>query len=206
MTSSASGHRATPRASDILLTVVAESGSHEVAVGDIIHSLRDRAYGIALLVFALPNCVPIPPGVASVVGLPLIIFGIQLAMGVREPWLPKVIARRPIRRSLLTSVLGRAARALLMLEHVSRPRVLWITGPRAERLIGGAVVVYAGSIAIPLPLTNFVPAFGIALIGLGLINRDGIVVALGLLIGLIGVGVTLSVLVSLGALTAWLFA
>ena len=40
------------------------------------------------------------------------------------------------------------------------------------------------AVAVPLPLTNTVPAFGIALMSIGVLMRDGLAVIGGLIIGL----------------------
>ena len=196
------------RVSELLLGSLTLSDEAEVSVEDLIDSLKDRAFGLVLLLFALPNCVPIPPGLASLIGLPLIFFGLQLALGSPQPWLPRFISSRKINRSHLIEVIKRANVVLRRLERICQPRLVAITGPRSERVIGLAVLVFGLSIAIPLPFTNFVPALGIAIIALGLLTKDGVAVILGLLTGVFGLAVTggvlASVVASLGFLTGYL--
>jgi hypothetical protein len=43
------------------------------------------------------------------------------------------------------------------------------------------------SVCIPLPLTNTVPSFGIALMSVGVVTRDGLAVIAGAIIGLLWV-------------------
>ncbi len=199
-------HRRPPKASDILIDLLSREAHPQIAIGDLIGSLDDRAFGIVLLLFALPNCFPIPPGLASVIGLPLVFFGIQLAVGSRHPWLPGFIARRRIQRSSLLHLVQRAQPVLHRMETVLRPRWMAVTGLRAERVLGLAISMFGLSVGIPVPFTNFIPAVGVAVISLGLLTKDGVAVVIGLLIGLTGIAVTSSVLLSLGFLTAWIVA
>jgi len=44
------------------------------------------------------------------------------------------------------------------------------------------------SVAVPLPLTNTVPSFGIATMAVGVLTRDGLAVLFGALVGTLWVG------------------
>ncbi len=50
---------------------------------------------------------------------------------------------------------------------------------------------------IPVPLTNTAPAFGVFLIGLGMLEEDGLLSIAGVLASLAGVALTLTVLSAL---------
>ena len=54
------------------------------------------------------------------------------------------------------------------------------------------------SVTIPLPMTNTVPAFGIATMALGVIMRDGLAVIVGAVVGLAWVAMLLYVSIFLG--------
>jgi hypothetical protein len=48
--------------------------------------VTDRRAVVALiLVFALPNVIPVPPGTSAILGTPLLFLTVQLALG-KEPW------------------------------------------------------------------------------------------------------------------------
>ena len=66
-----------------------------------------------------------------------------------------------------------------------------------ERIIGIFSFVFALSISLPLPLTNFPPGCGILIMSLGLLNRDGVTILIGMMIGTIGIGITMIVLIML---------
>jgi len=194
------------RASDLLLDALNGIEHGDVTIQYLLDSLRDRAYGIILLLFALPNCVPMPPGLASIVGIPLIFFGVQLALGEPKPWLPRFLAQKSIDRDRLTHFVEKAVRTIFKrIEFICRPRLIWFAGPRAERAIGALVALFGVSVTIPMPFTNFLPALGVAIISLGLLEEDGAAVIAGILVGIFGIAVTLTILFSLSYLTAWLF-
>ena len=64
-----------------------------------------------------------------------------------------------------------------------------------ERLVGFFCLVFSLSIAVPLPLTNFIPATGIAIMSLGLLSKDGITVIAGMIVGSCGVTLTTVLLI-----------
>jgi hypothetical protein len=181
------------RASDLLLQVIGRSDHPEVSIGDLVHGLGDRAFGLVLLIFALPNCVPAPPGISSLLGFPLFFFAIQMIQGRAEPWLPAGIARRKMKRADLSKVAVRAAKYVVMLERICRPRWNVLAGRSAERWIGVFILLLATSVALPLPFSNGPPSWAIAIIALGLLEEDGLAIVLGTLIGVIGLAVVIAV-------------
>jgi hypothetical protein len=86
-----------PSLSEVLTQIANDEGRARISIGDLATALRDRAIGALILVFALPNTIPMPPGVSSILGAPLLFLTAQLALG-RNPWLPKFIADRSMER------------------------------------------------------------------------------------------------------------
>jgi hypothetical protein len=158
------------------------------SIGQVTAALGPRALPVATLMFALPNCVPAPPGVGSALGLPVLLLGIALMTG-RGLWLPGFVHRRSIRRNLLLDVLGRGRSLVGRIESRLRPRFHHIVSGPSERLLGATVAVLGLVICLPVPLTNFLPAIGAAMIGLGLAASDGVVAAIGVVVGIVGVAV-----------------
>jgi len=184
------------RATDLLRDAVAGHAGDDVALGEVVGALRDRAYGLLLLMFALPNCIPAPPAVGSILGLPLMFFGAQM-LRRETPWLPRFIAERRVKRADLMRILDVAVPRLRWLERIVRPRVAWAVTPLAERFIGSLSVLLALSIALPVPFTNMVPAMGVAVMGLGVVERDGRAVLIGAGIGVCGMILSTTVLATM---------
>ncbi len=150
---------------------------------EIFARLDERAFGAALFLLAVPCCIPFLYGVPQVVALPMIALSAQMLMGRSEPWLPDRLARRRINRKGLTGMARGGRKWLGWIEAIVRPRLSVITGPRSERLIGAFLLAFCASILTPLPLTNTVPGFAVAVCAFGLMQKDGLAVLAGLIIG-----------------------
>ncbi len=145
--------------------------------------LNERAFGLFLLILALPCCIPFLYGIPQVVSLPLMFVSAQILMGRRTPWLPAKLAARHVSSEGLKSLAARAGPWLRRIEAISHPRLTALTRPPLDRIVGGALVLFSASILVPLPLTNTVPGFAIVVVAMGVLQRDGILVILGALLG-----------------------
>ena len=56
------------RTSEVLRDLVEGGESERITFREILVELRHRAFGFALLIFALPCCLPMPPGIPTVCG------------------------------------------------------------------------------------------------------------------------------------------
>ncbi len=193
------------KGSEVLLDMLSRSDQSEISIRELIHGLGERAFGVVLLLFALPNCIPSPVGLGPILGPPLIFFGAQMVLGRREPWLPESITRRRLNRGGLLRVVERALPWLRRLERICRPRLVALTSPVGEKLIGAYVVIMGISIAFPVPLSNFVPAVAVIILAIALMEEDGVTALIGYAVGVIGLAITTSVLVALGAAAFHIF-
>lgn len=161
--------------------MAAHSDQPQISVSEILDHLRDRAFGLLLFVFALPNVVPVGiPGVSTVLGLPLILLSFQLLIGKRTPWFPRWIRRRALSRPRLAVALSHAQPHISRMERLLRPRLLFLTGPLGERLLALIALTLAIILALPIPFANWPPALAIVLLSLALTERDGVFYLLGL--------------------------
>ncbi len=155
----------------------------EASLGDLISRLDERAFGLMLLLLALPCCLPFVYGLPQIVALPMLALAAQLALGRSSPWLPKSLASRRFAIDGFRGVLDRATRYLGWIERIARPRLTALTTPMAARVTGVLLLAPCASILVPLPGTNTVPGIGVAIASIGMIERDGLLVLTGLLIG-----------------------
>lgn len=156
----------------------------QLSLGGLFEQMEERAHGLLLLLFALPCCLPFVYLLPQLVALPMIAVAGQMAAGRHAPWLPKKFRERAFRASTLQSVLDRSKRYVGWIEMLARPRLLFMTGHLGSRIVGALLIVPCASILVPLPSTNTVPGIGVAIASVGLLERDGLLVALGLIIGL----------------------
>lgn len=166
------------------LAKLAEDVEGETATMDwILAQLHERAFGLFLLVLALPCCIPFLYGVPQVVALPLMFISAQMLFGRDAPWLPERLGARTVSKQALLNLAGRAAPWLRRIEAVSRPRLSSLTRRPMDQLVGVALVLFSASILVPLPGTNTVPGFAVVIVAMGLLQRDGILVILGAVLG-----------------------
>ncbi len=181
------------RAVSKLLEDFGKDGQGErIALGDIVRALAHRGHGLLLLLFALPNLVPLYlPGLAAIFSLPLAVVSTQMLLGRRQPWLPDAVLDRSLARADYERLIGRTAPYLARVERVLRPRLVGLTNPLGQRLVGLLCLGLSLLLALPVPFTNIPLALPIALMGLALIARDGLLVMIGSALGAAAAGVTL---------------
>jgi len=192
------------RASDLLDDFLAHDHGARIALGDLMSLLGDRAFGALLLMLSIPNVLPVP-GLSTVTGLPMILIGVQMAAGRPYPWMPRRVAAATVDRDAFLRVMGRARPFVQRMERHLRERLPALTAPPAERLLGLAVALLALVLALPIVFGNQPPAFAIALIALGLIEKDGAFILGGLIAGVAAVAIVASVLLGLGQAVLLLF-
>lgn len=185
------------RFSQILDAIGADERRERVSVSDLMRAMDARAVAALILLFALPNVVPTPPGTSSILGLPLLYLTAQMMLG-KLPWLPAIIADRSMTRSDFNTFVGRATPLLARAERLLRPRFLFITSAKGEQVIGGLCLVLAIVLALPIPLGNMLPAFAISLMALGVLERDGLWVVIGALVGALSMVIVSGVVWALG--------
>jgi len=176
--------------------MAADESRRRVSVGDIMAALHDRAIGAMILVFALPNVVPMPPGTSAILGLPLLFLTAQLTFGLR-PWLPKAIAGRSIDRLHFAAVVRRIAPWMMHAERLLRPRLQALARPPFEYLVGAICLLLSIILFLPIPMGNIPPAIAICLFALAILERDGVWVLAGLCASAAAVAIVWGVLFAL---------
>lgn len=166
------------------LESIAETAPEEgLTLGAFAHQLGERVFGVLLFALAIPVCMPFLYGIPQIVALPMMVIALQMAAGRAQPWMPKRFRDRVMAREGLTRTARWARKWFGWVEALAHPRLTLLSGPTAERLVGGVFVVFCTSILIPLPATNTTPGIAIVLASIGLITRDGLLVLAGLVLG-----------------------
>jgi len=168
-----------------------------VTLGELIGLFGDRAYGMLLLVLALPNVFPVP-GISTVVGVPTALLGLQMAAGWHQPWLPKRLKKVGFGRDSMAALIRKVHPRIERIERHLRPRLSVMTEPTTERVLGLVIAFMGGVLSLPIIFGNLFPAVGIALIALGLIEKDGAFVVAGLTVCVVALAVVAAVLFGLG--------
>jgi len=181
-------------ASAVLRAVIDTAKGETITIGEIIEAFGERAFGFVLILFSLPNCVPAPPGIAGIVGTPVLIFGVQMMLGHKHPWLPGFIRRRGISVSKFKRLIDIAEPKLQWLESWCKPRLTQLFNVLGDRMIGLFAFLAALSVLIPFPGTNFPPSIALVIVSIAVMEEDGYLLILGYLIGIAGLAYTATVL------------
>ena len=179
---------ASPRISEVLAGL-AEGGEERVTLGELTGRLSDRAFGVLVLLLALPNGIPGPviPGFSLIFGLPMALLALQMVFGRRTPWLPGPVQRLGFQRRKLAGFLRRAAPSVKRLEHYFQPRYPKLTAAYAERIIGLLLILFALILSLPIPFGNVPVAWAICIVAMGIMERDGLALVVGAIVSLLAV-------------------
>lgn len=170
-----------------------------VTIGELLSDLGERSFGWCLIVFGVVSLLPLPIGSNMLTALPLLWIAGQMAAGYRYVHLPRFMTERALKRQTLRATIHRLRFFIKPLERIAHPRRLEMFTPKRERLLGFALLLLSLALFLPIPLSGYGPAISIFIIALGLVERDGLVVQIGLAAGLLAVIITAVV----GGLIAW---
>ncbi|MEM9871390.1 MAG: exopolysaccharide biosynthesis protein [Pseudomonadota bacterium] len=191
--------------SDRLARLVADASGDTVTLDWILQQLHERAFGLFLLILALPCCIPLLYGIPQVVSFPLMFVSAQILLGRRVPWLPGRLAARTITTDGLGALSRRAGPWLQRIEAISRPRLSGLTRAPFDRIVGLGLLAFSASIMVPLPGTNTVPGVAVVIVSMGLLQRDGVLVLVGSVLGLAWIGSLIFAGATLASLiTGWI--
>ncbi|MEA5503762.1 exopolysaccharide biosynthesis protein [Halotia wernerae UHCC 0503] len=157
----------------------------QVCLRDLFNEMENRAFASTLLICALPEALPLPiAGISALVAMPLLLVSGQLVLGFQKPWLPDWLLDQPFKQEHCQQVISGAIPFLEKLECFFEPRWTLFTSPEAERCVGVILLFLSFIIALPIPFGNILPAIIIVLICLGLIEKDGLIIAIGMVAGI----------------------
>ncbi len=172
------------RLSAILMAIASAEDRDRISIGDLLEALKRRALGALMFIFAIITALPMPPGVSAVVGAPLVFLSAQLMLGMNA-WLPRIITDRSLSRVDFHRVMNAASPWLARAEGVMKPRFEFLAKRPAVYFTGFVAFVMALLVLLPIPGANMAPSIAICIIALGLLERDGIWIVLGALVGII---------------------
>jgi hypothetical protein len=147
-----------------------------ITVGELVDRSAEAGFGFLIGVLTL---IAIPFfGLSTPFGLAIALGGIQLAIGMPRPWLPKRARRRQLSMAMLDRVLALLSRRTKWLSKSTRRRWERLLMPR---LVGVGIVLLGLGLALPLPIpgSNMVFLIPLFVYAVGLLERDGIWILIG---------------------------
>jgi hypothetical protein len=160
------------------------ASGQRVSLGALIDRLGQRSYGPVLFVLGLVALSPVGaiPGASIVCATAIVLIAAQMSFGRPGPWVPGALRRIEVDARRGRRALEATEPYVRWLDRVTRRRWRGLLRRPALHLVVVTLCVLAG-LMYPLALVPWgvVPvAATIALIGLGLLTADGVVIAAGL--------------------------
>ena len=143
------------RLSAILMAIASAEDRERISIGDLLEALKR-----------------------------LVFLSAQLMLGMNA-WLPRIITDRSLSRVDFHRVMKAASPWLARAEGIMKPRFEFLARPPAVYFAGFVAFVMALLVLLPIPGANMAPSIAICIIALGLLERDGIWIVLGALVGIV---------------------
>lgn len=174
------------------LNVILEKSkeSPSIKLKTIFQALSGRGYAALLVIFSLPFCLPIQiPGFSTPFGLLLAFLGLRIAFA-QKLWWPSWVLEKEIPSVHVEKWVQGGSKVVKYLQNLIQPRLLFFTESVIFDRFNGVLIFFLAlllALPLPIPFTNLLSAIPILLIGLGLLEDDGIVLLLGYVLGLLGI-------------------
>lgn len=156
-----------------------------ITVRQLLELIGEQGLLLFCAFLAIPFLLPVAiPGTSTVFGLLMVLVGIGVATD-SLPLVPRRLLEHPLGTHHVVPALEKGAAAFRRFEKLIRPRALALTCGRIANFVNGLVIAFAALVLMmPLPLvpfTNTIPALGVLLLAIGMVERDGLVIVLGYL-------------------------
>jgi hypothetical protein len=168
--------------SQILQDAVDELAGNTVTLQQISDQLGARSYGVFIVLMSIPNLIP---GISVISGMILLIFSLQMLVGIEKPWLPKFISQFSLKTLTLKKGMDKVLPVLEKFECFIRPRFVFMSSSTAIRCMGGAISFMSLIILLPIPFGNLFPSLALFLMAFGIMQKDGLIVLVSAAFGVI---------------------
>jgi hypothetical protein len=162
-----------------ILATLDDHPEENLPLGTVLDTTQHAGFGF-LIGFLAILAVPVP-GLGGPFGLGVAFLGAQLLVGRAHPWLPGLLRRRSISQRTRRWLGAKLARATGWMERLIKPRWSFFFRKGVWWMCGLGLLVQGVGLALPLPIpgSNMVFIAPIVVYALGLLEDDGLLVALG---------------------------
>lgn len=171
---------------DTLQAIEDETEGEKISFGDIVEALNHRGFGTLLIAPALIGVLPTGaiPLMPNVITLFVILIASQILLGRTYPWMPKRLKSFSFDRETFKKSVKKAKPYTEWIDGFFHPRLKFLTGDLAQRVVAFFCIFLAISISILgfVPFAAAIPCFAILMFGLGLTVHDGLLTGIGFLI------------------------
>lgn len=175
------------RFSEELTKIASEANGQKITIGQMESVLRGRGFAATLLILCIPFVQPIPlPGLSVPFGVAIALMGLRLAFR-RKARIPQMIRDREMEAERLKKILLGMAKIFRSMERFFKERFDFMFQWPMDHLIGVTIFTSGVALCLPLPpvilFSNSIPAWAVIFCCLGFIERDGLLVMIGHVLG-----------------------
>jgi hypothetical protein len=170
------------RTSDTVTRISLEIPSEGITFKDFLQLIGEQGGLLTCIVLVAPFLFPVSfPGSSIPFGLGILLINVGI-ISKSHPLIPKKIMDYQISQSNMLKILNGMGRVLSGLDKITKPRfILLANGPFMDYVNSSIIILCASLLMLPLPvpLTDFLPAYSILFLSLGTIERDGYLILAG---------------------------
>lgn len=179
--------------------------SSSATLGSLDGVFGDKSFAILILILMALPALPLPTGgISHVLELITMLLSLEIIAGFQTIWLPKRWRKRRLGKTMQKRALPFFIRRISTIEKFYRPR--WrglIRNGSFKRFMGLLIflLTLGAFIAPPFSGLDTLPSMGVVIMCLAWILEDSLSFLLGFIIGILGIGLT----ITLGATTLNIF-
>ena len=171
-------------------------GRGEKTVGSLIALFEEKSFAVLFVILLGVSALPLPTGGAThVFDVIAVLLALQLIAGRDEIWLPERFRTKELAGPRQQKFLHGLMRLIRRLERLSKPRLRFLFDHRLSNVVFGLLVIggVAGAFfAPPFSGLDTLPALGVVMLSLGVLLEDFAIAAGGILIGVAGVALEIT--------------
>ncbi len=182
---------------EILHNILKNHKKKEITFGEIMSLLEDQGLMLLIAIIAFPMAIPIPtpPGFTTLFGVPLCILTFQIFRKDNKVWLPKFISEKKIKTETFVNFANKAEPFFNKIAKYLKPRYEVVMNDTFEKIMAVIAFLCSVSVALPILFGNAIPCAAVLIMALGMLYRDGLVVIIGMITGIVGIIISTTVVV-----------
>lgn len=173
--------------SELFEKLATEHDKPEISLKEIKDSMHERGFGILFIIFSLPLLIPlpVPTGMGTALSVPIFFFSYQLLINKDSPWLPSWVLSKKFGIESFRKIIAKSLKPLRFIEKFLKKRLLTVSDSRGfEIFIALFILLLNIPIAVPFPMSNVIPAASIIIIAFGMLEKDGVMILIGIAVGI----------------------
>jgi hypothetical protein len=170
------------------------TGNTPKTLGGLRDVFAQKSFAITFILLMSIPALPLPTGgITHVFEAIVMLMSFQMILGFQKFWLPKRLQRTKLKSLTHPKTVDRITRLIHWFERHSKPRLAETTKSKGFVSVIAVVIfllTLAAFVAPPFSGLDTLPAMGVVVISLGLLLEDMLIIVFGIVVGSIGVAIT----------------